>query len=209
MTRFAVVFSLGLLMVSLTACHQHSSTSQSAVAEPYIADKYSVGFDIAPLPSASGARLWLATYVSQGKVAKFRIELEPSSPQGYTTSDSPTFTAANGSIQAEPGSDASVLLADLKRALEAKHLPAHVHRSSNLPFTFAILGENQSQAADGGFNEKPRGNWTAMKIFIGFGAGNDYGEVFLNLNQVSQKAQFSEKDQDYGDYVLTKLATVL
>ena len=48
-----------------------------------------------------------------------------------------------------------------------------------------------------------------MKIFIGFGAGNDYGEVFLNLNQVSQKAQFSEKDQDYGDYVLTKLATVL
>jgi hypothetical protein len=102
-----------------------------------------------------------------------------------------------------------VLLADLKRTLEAKHLPAHVHRSSNLPFTFAILGENQSQAADGGFNEKPRGNWTAMKIFIGFGAGNDYGEVFLNLNQVSQKAQFSEKDQDYGDYVLTKLATVL
>ena len=46
-----------------------------------------------------------------------------------------------------------------------------------------------------------------MKIFIG--NGEDEGEVFLNFNPVSRKAQFSEKDIDYGDVVVAKLATVL
>jgi len=46
-----------------------------------------------------------------------------------------------------------------------------------------------------------------MKILIG--NGEDEGEVFLNFNPVSRKAQFSEKDIDYGDTVLAKLATVL
>jgi hypothetical protein len=46
-----------------------------------------------------------------------------------------------------------------------------------------------------------------MKIFIG--DGEDESEVFLNFNPVSRKAQFSEKDVDYGDTVLAKMATVL
>jgi hypothetical protein len=46
-----------------------------------------------------------------------------------------------------------------------------------------------------------------MKIFIG--DGEDESEVFLNFNSVSRKAQFSEKDVDYGDTVVAKLATVL
>jgi hypothetical protein len=56
-------------------------------------------------------------------------------------------------------------------------------------------------------NTQPAGNWTAMKIFIG--DGDDESEVFLNFNPVSKKAQFSEKDVDYGDAVVAKLATVL
>jgi hypothetical protein len=44
-----------------------------------------------------------------------------------------------------------------------------------------------------------------MKIFIG--DGDDESEVFLNFNPVSKKAQFSEKDVDYGDAVVAKLAT--
>ena len=46
-----------------------------------------------------------------------------------------------------------------------------------------------------------------MKVFIG--DGKDEAEVFLNFNPVSRKAQFSEKDIDYGDTILAKLATVL
>jgi len=46
-----------------------------------------------------------------------------------------------------------------------------------------------------------------MKIFIG--EGDQKGEVFLNLNPVLGKGQFSIKDPDYGDTVLGQLASVL
>ena len=99
------------------------------------------------------------------------------------------------------------MLVALARALEAKHVPAHIQRASQLPFTYVILGEKNSQASGGGFSAEPPGNWTATKIFIG--DGEDEAEVFFNFNSVSGKAQFSEKDVDYGDVVLAKLATVL
>jgi hypothetical protein len=46
-----------------------------------------------------------------------------------------------------------------------------------------------------------------MKIFIG--EGEQEGEVFLNLNPVLKKGQFSIKDPDYGGIVLARLAEVL
>jgi hypothetical protein len=196
-----------MMLAGAVACREHQSASQGAVAEPYIADSYSVGFDIAPLPAENGSALWLATYASQGKVAKFKIELDPVTSGDSKSAEGLRFKFGKGIIQAVPGSDASVLLVDLKKVLEAKSLPTRVQRSTDLPFDYAILGENQSQSTGGGFNDKPAGHWTAMKIFIG--SGDDEGEVFLNFNPVSRKAQFSEKDQDYGDLVLAKLATVL
>jgi hypothetical protein len=110
-------------------------------------------------------------------------------------------------IRPEPGSDASVLLIDPKRVLEAKKLPTRVIRSNVLPFEYVILGENQSRTADGSFNEKPAGNWTCVKIFLP--PGGDDGELYLNFNPAIQKAEFSEKDSDYGNYLLAKFATVL
>jgi len=117
------------------------------------------------------------------------------------------MSSGQGAILSESGSDASTMLAALKKALEAKHLPASVRKTSRVPFEYVILGEHDSQAQGGGFSVKPPGNWTAMKIFLG--DGDDECEVFLNFNPVSRKAQFSEKDIDYGDMVVAKLATVL
>jgi len=117
------------------------------------------------------------------------------------------MSSGTGAILSVVDSDNSTMLVALAKALEAKHAPAHVERASRLPFTYVILGENNSQASGGGFSVKPPGNWTAMKIFIG--EGDDEAEVFLNFNPVSRKGQFSEKDIDYGDTVLAKLATVL
>jgi hypothetical protein len=209
MIRFLSLCLLGTLLAGASACRKHQVASQDALAEPYIADKNSVGFGIAPLSSGNGSTLWLATYASQGRVAKFRIEIDAASAEDSKNPNGLRFKFGKGVLQAEPDSDASVLIADLEKALEAKHLPTHVQRSSSLPFTYAILGENQSQAVGGGFNEKPGGNWTAMKIFVDSGEEKDGGEVFLNFNALSRKAQFSEKDSDYGDVVLAKLATVL
>ena len=117
------------------------------------------------------------------------------------------MSSGQGAFIAVPGSDASAMLAALKKALEAKQIPAHIRRAPRLPFEYVILGENDSQAKGGGFSDNPPGNWTAMKIFLG--DGEDESEVFLNFNPVSGKAQFSEKDSDYGDTLLAKLATVL
>ena len=177
------------------------------MTETYISDPNSVGFDITPLPSDGSSHLWLATYSSQGKIAKFRIELGPSTPINDKESREFDVKSGKGMFIPEPGSEASVLLADLKRALEAKTIPTKVRRVGSLPFQFVSLGKNQSQAVGGGFNAKPPGNWIPMKIFIG--EGESEGEVFLNLNPVIKKGQFSIKDEEYGDIVLTYLAQVL
>lgn len=178
-----------------------------AGAEPYISDSHSVGFDISPLPGNDGSRQWLATYADQNKTAKFTIVIGPPVPMNSGMDTGMKMSSGSGAILAMPDSDSSTMMIALAQALEAKHIPAHTQRALRLPFTYVILGENNSQASGGGFFEKPAGNWTAMKIFIG--DGEDEGEVFLNFNPVSRKAQFSEKDVDYGDTVVAKLASVL
>ncbi len=117
------------------------------------------------------------------------------------------MSSGRGAILAVPGSDASALLVALQKALEAKYIPKNVQRASRLAFDYVILGDHNSQAKGGGFSYDPAGNWTAMKIFLG--DGDDESEVFLNFNPVSRKAQFSEKDIEYGDGVVAKLAAVL
>jgi hypothetical protein len=73
----------------------------------------SVGFDIEPLRSESSSKQWLATYTSQAKIARFRIELSASKPLEEKDSLDFDFESGTGRFIAEPGSDASVLLADL------------------------------------------------------------------------------------------------
>jgi hypothetical protein len=193
--------------IVLFGCNLSSTHTLEPVAEQYISAPGSVGFDIEPLPSDSSAQLWLATFVSKGKMAKFRIELGAPNPLNDRESRKFDIQQGEGKFVSVPGSDASVLLADLKKSLEAKTLPVKVKRLSNLSFVFITLGMNESQAPGGGFNDQPRGNWTTMKMFIG--EGEQEGDLFLNLNPVIKKGQFSIKDPDYGDIVLTHLARVL
>jgi hypothetical protein len=207
MMRILLLACACLLLLGQSACKDKSSTPQPALSEPGIQDEASVNFDIASLPSINGKRLWLATYASQGKLAKFNIELSPSDPPDSKSAPGFNFRFGKGAIRAVPDSDAAVLLTDLKRALDAKKAPSKVQRASDLQFTYVIIGENQSLSGGGGFADKPSGDWTAMKIFIP--TGDDAAEVFLKFNAKAVKAQFSQKDPDYGDTVLAKLATVL
>lgn len=171
---------------------------------------YCLVFDVVPSTPAAENRnstVWNASYSAEGKVARFRIELAtqhaPSSDKDF-----PDIKFGSGRFIAEPGSDAAVLLRDLKRVLEAKTMPTNVKRVSSLPFEFAILGEHQSHVHGGGFSSEPKGDWIAMKVFVG-PAGDEEGEVFLNLNPALRKGEFSIKDADYGDIVLRELAKVL
>jgi hypothetical protein len=207
MTPRSLFFCFAFGSILQFGCNLSPTRTQEPVAEHYIPVPGSVGFDIEQLPSDASAQLWLATYVSKGKTAKFRIKLGASKPIDDKESKDLDIKQGEGRFVAEPGSDASVLLADLKSALEAKKFPAKVQRARDLPFVFVSLGQNQSQDASGGFNDQPPGHWTPIKLFIG--EGEQEGEVFLNLNPVIKKGQFSIKDADYGDIVLAYLARVL
>jgi len=181
-------------------------SQKKETAEVYIPDTNSVGFDIEPVlePNAS---VWIGTYRSQGKTARFRFELGPAKTADYPVPNV-RVTSGKGKFTSVNGSEADVLLNDLKIALEAKKLPTNVTRVAELPFIYVPFGEHQSQAPrDGGFNDKPRGHWTVSKIFIG--EGEHECEFFLNFNPIMKKGQFSMKDPDYGDEVLEQLAKVL
>jgi hypothetical protein len=64
-----------------------------------------------------------------------------------------------------------------------------------------------SHDPDGGMSPEPRGHWTAMKLFIG--CEKDDAEIFLNINTMLHKGEFSIKDEEYGDTLLRYLAKVL
>jgi hypothetical protein len=207
MSRFPLILVFAAALLVLGACNKPGSSATEKVPDTYVSDPNSAGFDIEPLPDNGSAHQWLATYTAQGKTAKFRIELSQSVPLDDKESREFLVESGKGRLIAEPGSDASVLLADLKKALVAKTMPIKVQRANSLSFQFVSFGKNNSQAPGGGFNAKPPGNWTPMKLFIG--KGDQEGQVFLNLNPVVRKGQFSIKDPDYGDIVLAQLARVL
>jgi hypothetical protein len=206
MTRRLRPRFLAIFLLVTSGCTRPAKTAQGSTREVYVSDSGSVGFEIESLKSENETLRFRATYASPGKLAKFAMKFGPM----RTLEDSKDFPMKTGvgRLVAEPGSDADILLSDLKMALEAKAIPVKVQRVKTLPFTFVNLGDNLSQApSGGGFNQKPPGGWTATKIFLG--EGDQESQVFLNFNQTIRKGQFSIKDPDYGDLVLKRLATVL
>jgi len=151
-------------------------------------------------PAPENVKRYQAAYVAEGKTARFDIELTMARPSGQLPV---AFT--QGKFIAVANSDATGLLMALQKTLQAKANPSNSLRVAELPFRAAILGEHVSHSPNGGFAVKPPGNWTTIKLFLGDGSS----EVYLNLNPVLGKGEFSIKDQDYGDGVLKELAKVL
>jgi hypothetical protein len=197
---------LAVLLSVTSGCTGPAETNQRRVAEAYVSDSGSVGFDIIPRKGEHGSLHFEARYPARNRLAKFEIEFGSAQAVENDSRDFPLKTG-QGRFVAETGSDATVLLSDLQKALEGKKNPGKVQRAKTLPFTCVNIGDNLSQASGGGFNGNPPGNWTAIKIFIG--DGEQEGEVFLNINTAIGKGQFSIKDPDYGDLVIKQLATVL
>jgi hypothetical protein len=101
------------------------------------------------------------------KVARFRIEVGAAkSTPGQTAADF-GIKSGEGRLIREPGSDSSVLLGDLRKALKAKTAPRPPLKKTTIPFTYANIGDNLSQAGGGGFSANPPGNWTALKLSSG------------------------------------------
>jgi hypothetical protein len=189
--------------------HQTSDSNKGTIIEPKIAGQEpppSVLFNIQRAKEVvhPNVELYDCSYQSRGTTAKFRLELQQ---KDALTGDGFPVARAQGRFIAVPGSDNSELLEDLTKALEAKRVPSEVPRQIELAFDAAVLGERQSRNSGGGYSDNPPGDWILIKIFLP--KGEDEGEVFLNLNPVLGKAEFSIKDSDYGDYVVQQLAKVL
>jgi hypothetical protein len=154
---------------------------------------------------SQNGELYDCRYEARGKIAKFRLEFRQDGPP---KGKDPPIAAAEGKFIAVPGSENSVLMEDLSKALEATHPVLTGKRQAELAFDAVVLGENQSLSPNSGYTNNPPGNWKLIKIFLPKD-GDDEGEVFLNLNPVLGKGEFSIKDSDYGDYVVGELAKVL
>jgi hypothetical protein len=192
------------VLAFLMGCQPRSAEPEGRPSEPYVPSAGSVKLDILPVQSHEGSRTWLATYSDEGGTTKFRIALGPVTQSG---DKGLPLSSGRGEFLSEPGSDPLPLLRSLKRALEAKRMPANVRKVETLAFDYMILGENQSRSAAGSFSDQPKGDWTATKIVLA--KGGEPGEVYLNLDPVAHLAEFSLKSRDYGDTVLAQLAKVL
>jgi hypothetical protein len=104
------------------------------------------------------------------------------------------FTAGRVTLIAESRSDARSLITALTKALQASHVPVVRTRVKRLDLDAVSLGYDRSTG------------WIQTKLFFG---QNDNGEVYLNLNTKTGLGEFSLKDPDYGNYVVTRLARVL
>lgn len=164
----------------------------------------SVVFALEPVDSRTPGRVgWLATYESEGKMARFRIELQPE-PRGASL---PAFVRCG--LFREPGSDASLLLRDAARALDGR-VPSTEPGIAALEVEAVLLGRDLSRGGQGNrvagaFGSEPEGTWVSTKLFLGDGEG----EVFLNLDPIGRYGELSMTDPTYGDAVLRELGRLL
>jgi hypothetical protein len=205
MIRWLVMCTAAVALLLLPGCNR--APDRSAAIEQPAPEVTSVSIDLEPVSSSDGSEQWVGVYNSSGKIARFKIDFGvPESAPGKTAGD-PPVKSGEGTLLPEPGSDATVLLADLQKALHAKAAAKSPQTKTSVPFTYINLGDNLSEAVNGGFTANPPGNWTARKIILG--DGDRESEIFLHLNAGSKKARFSMKDPSHGDLALAELAKVL
>ncbi|MEO8127813.1 MAG: hypothetical protein ABJF23_15700 [Bryobacteraceae bacterium] len=188
------ICSAALALLLLPGCNRVAD--RNVATDPHPSDEASVSFDLEPLPSGDGSRQWRGIYNSPGKIARFRIDL-----------GAPESKSGEGTLLPEPGSDSSVLLADVQRVLRARTAPKAPQTKTSVPFTYRNLGDHLSHAPGGGFNATPAGDWTALRLI--FGDSDRESEIFLHINDNAKKGQFSMTDPRYGDFALAELAKVL
>jgi hypothetical protein len=170
MIRWPASCTAAVALVLLPGCSRVAD--RSLAIEPRLSDETSVGFDLEPHQSGDGSRQWIGIYSSPGKIARFRIDFGAAETTPGKTAGDSGVKSGEGAMIPEPGSDASVLLVDLQKALRARTALKAPLTKTSIPFTYVNIGENLSQTRAGGFNANPPGNWTALKLIFGDGTGN-------------------------------------
>jgi len=166
----------------------------------------SITFQIKPDSGPSSTtQAWLATYSAEGHTVRFIIEIDNSN---RTETHGIPMQFGKGRLIAVEGSDDRSILPALAFALGGV-LPMNTTKERMLVFDYVHFGDRMSPIPGGGFQFKPPGDWTAMKLFFDGATEDDQATVYFSLNAEHGEAQFSMSNSDYGDPVLRHLATVL
>jgi hypothetical protein len=155
-------------------------------------------------PQTDDKMRYLATYKKNGRTARFAVQFL--AEKNLDSQAGMRIRTGRGSFIAEPRSDNVELLAELKSALAANSIPQKSIRVRELPFTFVFLGENDELGEDGGLKGSATGHWVGAKLFLG---STQETEMFFNFEKPGGKAEFSMKDEEYGDALMKELAKVL
>ena len=207
--RRLVWISTFLVLIFLTSCKPKepappkptSAPQESAAAE----ELPRVFVEIAPDgPQTDDKMRYLARYTKNGSTARFGIEFR--AEKSLDSQAGMRIRTGHGSFLADPKSDNSQLLAELKSALAANSIPSKSIRVRELPFTFVFLGENDEISEDGGLKGSATGHWVGAKLFLGPAQET---EIFFNFEKPGGRAEFSMKDEEYGDALMKELAKVL
>jgi len=152
----------------------------------------SLAFKITWLPVKSDADdlILTASYGDGDDQTKFAIELQSESHG--------RFRHLSG------GARPTQFISDLGKALEASDPRLSDAKQDTLGFDIAFLGPPTVRSSGGGFGGGP-GDWYTTKIFL----GEDQAEVYFNFNLVTGEAEFSIKDESYGNAVLSELSKVI
>jgi len=149
-----------------------------------------------------------STYRAEaGQACTFDLRIGKAKPSGKSP---PDFAFVPAILERVTNADCAAFLGALAPTLGFKgRLPTPI-ATKRLSLTVAILGANLSRNSDrpeaaGGFSSQPPGHWTATKLFLRDGEG----EVFLSLNLQDGLGEFSIKDEDYAEIVVTELARIM
>ena len=213
-------------MLSVSCKEQTKSPERATEQVGQPATPTFVRFKIMPLGKQTNNHWrYSAVYSKDGATARFAIDLVlEGEAEGKTVKDEgqfnrPAFSqhsvapkkvrAGHGSIIHDPHSDASLLLSDLKIALDATSDPIRSIRVHELPFDFVVLGENMTHTSDPDpiLVESENGKWIATKLFLG--PRDKESQVFFAFESGGGEGELSLKDSKYGDDLLAELAKVL
>jgi hypothetical protein len=202
-----MLISAIVLLGTMAACKPKEAAPEPSepVGQSRYEDPPRVFVNIVPEGPQSDTKLrYLATYRKNNKIARFSIEFFPQ--KSLEPAMGLPIRSGRGSFIADQKSDNSELLGDLKPALAAHAVPTRDIRVRELPFEFVFLGENSELGKDGGLIVTSTGHWVGAKLFLG---PHQEAEMFFNFEKPGGRAEFSMKDEEYGDALLKELAKVL
>ncbi|HEX8044276.1 hypothetical protein [Rhizobium sp.] len=189
-----------ILIMSAGTILSGTSRAQALVPDDNIPAP--LAFKIAPLTGGSDTEILalMAIYGESENETKFVIEIQaPDEKEG-----SGPISFSRGAFRHVPGSRPTRFFDQLAKALTANTPRLSNAKLETLQFGIAFLGAATARIPGGGFGGG-KGDWYATKLFL----DQDEAEVFFNFNLVSGEAEFSIKDEDYGNTVLSELSKVI